>query len=644
MSYLVWLWLGLLSCSAGKETPTVVVTDLPDGITMRGGETLHQLVATWEVYVTLDPPPYPEDLVDRVKALGATLTALNASLSGMEVDLQAHGVRGARLLQALERPAFGTNRVRRGARRDRRGLLDVGGRLLHAVFRVATSAQLDRFKAAMGEVEGNQREMVHAHNNLATILNQTRVFAQRLSVRQQHLQLHVDKLTVAVLHLSKSLHAQDDSLRRVEIATDVDRYLDVLTLATQEYLGQIDLFHRQRAELELGRLTRDLLSPDQLREILHQASDNRKVITAIEWYYRHLTVTPLWHPSGSLLYKVELPLIADRPYLMYSVMTHPVPVSNSSFTVMVILSRDYAIDTTTGRLFMPQHCIGHDPVVCQSGVEYGRDAMQCARGILTQRAALVSKCKVEVAHHDGHTIVTRLTTNQYVVATNGETLLIHCPGRAESHINLPQGTHNLTCLDECMVSARSWSIRCIGRVFLARHYVMPLVQVSGQFHFVSALAGDSLRDALPTLTRPDTPDRLELEIADILRPTPLLLHRTVRKPHILSWVNLALLCVFWVVVGVLLAYWRHVYSTVRKAYALATGRLATGEPRAAMIEDAPAQESPPTEVARETTPRRTWASLPPLGDCLGGPRPIVDPSPQPSIGMSIILPSSPPSE
>ena len=57
----------LLSClTQAEHTAPIIVTALPDGISIRGDETLHQLVASWDVYVTLDPLLYLANLVAQI--------------------------------------------------------------------------------------------------------------------------------------------------------------------------------------------------------------------------------------------------------------------------------------------------------------------------------------------------------------------------------------------------------------------------------------------------------------------------------------------------------------------------------------------------------------------------------------------------
>ena len=47
-------------------------------------------------------------------------------------------------------------------------------------------------------------------------------------------------------------------IRRLELLTNLDRYMGILELTAEAYKDQLSMFHRQRTELEAGRLTRDL--------------------------------------------------------------------------------------------------------------------------------------------------------------------------------------------------------------------------------------------------------------------------------------------------------------------------------------------------------------------------------------------------
>ena len=461
-----------------SDTPasSILVTPLPDGISITGGEPLRQVVATWDIFVTLDPPPFPVELEQQVRELGFAIAGVEALKDrGINLNVAPQRLRRLRLRAILNE---GTGRTR-----ARRGLMDVGGSILHALFGVATSAQLGRFQAALNEIGAQQMRIAHAHNSLATIVNQTKYYLGQMAIQQQQLTAQVSRISGAIQKIVKQVDSQERRINQLELVANLDRYIDTLELAARQYVAQIALFHRQRAELEVGRLTRDLLSEDQLVEILSQATTQNKVIQSKEWFYQYIEVTPLWQDGKSLLYKVELPLIAPRPYLMYQILTHPVPISNSTYTVHVLLQPSYAIDTVSGNLFVPSRCIGHDPTVCRTGPEYGPSLMRCPRGLITNRPELINTCRVAIKDYTGESLVTMIDLNQYAIASRGESLTVRCSGHTEQHVNVPRGAHNITCLRPCTIVGAGWTITCIDRLYLARRYVMPAVQVTAHFNF-----------------------------------------------------------------------------------------------------------------------------------------------------------------
>jgi len=418
-------------------TSSLLVTPLPDGISITGGEPLRQVVAAWDIFVTLDPPPFPVELERQVNDLAYAIAAVEGLRDrGMNVNLAPQHLRKIRLRTIL---AQGRKQTR-----AKRALMDVGGSILHALFGVATSAQLGRFQAALEEVGARQMKIAHAHNSLATIVNQTKYYLGQMAIQQQQLTAQVSRISGAIHKIVRQVDSQERRINQLELVANLDRYIDTLEIAARQYVAQTALFHRQRAELETGRLTRDLLTEEQLTEILSQATSQYKVIQSKEWYYQYIEVTPLWQESKSLLYKVELPLIDPSPYLMYQIVTHPVPISNSTYTVHVQLKPAYAIDTVSGNLFIPNKCLGHDPTVCRTGPEYGPSLMSCPRGLITNRPELVRKCKVAIKDYSGESMVTMIDLNQYAIASRGESLTVRCSGHAEQLVNVPRGAHNIT--------------------------------------------------------------------------------------------------------------------------------------------------------------------------------------------------------
>jgi len=559
-------------------------------------------VASWDVYVTLEPPPFPEELARQVAALDHTFDVLEAlSSQGLEINLAPQRLRRDRIRATLQHP--------NQERRLKRGLLDIGGTVLSALFGVATHSQLDRFKAAMQEVQGTQLAMSHAVSHLATIINQTRANVISLARNQQKLNEKVAQIDASFTAVAQAIRNHGGRLHRVEMVTDLDRYLDILDLAARDYDSQITLFHRQRAELELGHLTRDLLSQPQLEEILAKAAAQHKVLSTIEWYYQFLAVTPIWHQSNALIYRIELPLIAPRPYLLYHVITHEVPLGNSTFSAVVNLKANYALDTISGNLFVPEACVGHDPTVCQNGPEYGPGIMPCARGVITNRPELVKKCSVSLRQLDQHSIISKIKVNQFAVASQGETIVIRCPGATESHTSLTRGTYNLTCARPCTVTGAGWSITCIDHLYLSRTYVMPAVRVTAHFNLSLFTIGEPLQNVLDGMQGDNAPLVLDMPMETLLNP-PLPPVPTIKgttrwpTPSPFTIINLSLLATFWLILSVAYLHWRR-----RRAISRRQTRAPSEIPEALPLASAP--HEPPSQPSAA----RIWPILPPLSDC-----------------------------
>jgi hypothetical protein len=389
-----------------QEEEAIRVTPMPDGVSVRGGEDLRQIVASWNVYVTLDPPIYPAQLAQQLTALNLTFEILSKFRGGgIQGDLRGVYMRKHKLESMLKHAA--------PKERIKRGLFDAGGYALRALFGVATTSQLKRFQEALTEVAGRQRDITHAHNSLASIVNQTRTHLRRLSYNVHQVELQLQEVSDYVGKISDVVRSTVHDVERLKILSDIDRYLDVVELAVAEYMDQVSLFHRQRAELSLGRLTRHLLTSAQLDQILQQATNKHQAVSNIDWYYLHLLVTPVWRYTSSLLFQIEIPLTAARPYLMYTLVSHPVPLANTSYAVHLRLESQYAVDTVSGKLFVPKLCIGTSPSLCQTGPEFGPTMLRCARGLLTNQPELLVHCRMEVMDFTGEPLVSTMDTNQW---------------------------------------------------------------------------------------------------------------------------------------------------------------------------------------------------------------------------------------
>jgi len=84
-------------------------------------------------------------------------------------------------------------------------------------------------------------------------------------------------------------------------------------------------------------------------------------------------------------------------------------------------------------------------------------------------------------------------------------------------------------------------LSCIDRLYLARRYVMPVVQVTAHFNFSVKLTENQLQIALPQLKSSILPQLIQAEIGNIMDPISILQVKLVKNPFsLLSYINLAL--------------------------------------------------------------------------------------------------------
>ena len=174
----------------------------------------------------------------------------------------------------------------------KRGLFNfVGSTLdLHCL----AQPQNTRLKRHITKAQRTNRRIVHATNELISVVNQTRA---EVSLNRQHL--------VAVEQFAKELYAELVTYRRVldglvgsvialEESTQIDRILSALESVHNIWLCESDRFQRQGASLELGQLTKEILPPNELLLILETSQDVGLFSPGLAWYYQHVSLVPVW--------------------------------------------------------------------------------------------------------------------------------------------------------------------------------------------------------------------------------------------------------------------------------------------------------------------------------------------------------------
>ena len=342
--------------------------------------------------------------------------------------------------------------------RSRRSPLDVLGDVASVLIGVATQAEVREVRDAVDQTRKENAEVAHVVNQLTSVVNGSRKLIVENRRRLNEVARLVERLAEAanttrlLLKNFYSLHTQQN----------VDRVIRHVEREYLEFRDREMKLNRQRASLEMGRLSEDLLPMHLLQEVVQRAAQEDVVpVEPLEWYYQHTRVVPLWGEGrDNLVFKVELPLVRPVPYLGYLIKTYEVPYSNSTTTVRLQAEGSYGLDTQTGEMFRPLACIGENPQVCRAGPLYSSGGLDCARAVISGRDPTAT-CKVQVTTRQSSEprILAGDEPNRLVFLTWGETLTEHCTGQAERTYQVPQGTHAVRIQGGCVVKTTGWSIR-----------------------------------------------------------------------------------------------------------------------------------------------------------------------------------------
>ena len=171
-----------------------------------------------------------------------------------------------------------------------------------------------QLKPHITKAQITNRSIVHATNKLISVVNQKRA---EVSLNRQHL--------VAVEQFANELYAELVIYRRVldgflgslialEESTQIDRILSALESVHNLWLRESDRYQRQRASLELGQLTEEILPPNKLLLILENSQGVGLFSPGFTWYYQHVALVPVWEETRRLVFTAQLPLMNKIRY------------------------------------------------------------------------------------------------------------------------------------------------------------------------------------------------------------------------------------------------------------------------------------------------------------------------------------------
>ena len=234
--------------------------------------------------------------------------------------------------------------------------------------------------------------------------------------------------------------------------------------AHAHWLQQLARFNRQKASLELGFLTEELLSRQELNKIVTSARAVGFYAPATQWYYANIQISSIFRSVNELLFRVKLPLTDNIKYNRYQITTWPIPHQSGKFNAQILVTNDIAIHTLSGGMFRPTSCQGRNPTICRPGATFDRTRFKCPRGILTGEPELRKTCRVKVTKIlILETQITELIPGTFVILSVGETVSLFCSSHPERRVKLKNGASVIRLNKGCQIKAQGWSISSIAR-------------------------------------------------------------------------------------------------------------------------------------------------------------------------------------
>ncbi len=109
------------------------------------------------------------------------------------------------------------------------------------------------------------------------------------------------------------LREQENKISILDAGQKIDRALSALETAHNVWLRQSDKYQRQRALLELGWLTEEILPPDELENIMESGRRAGFYVPLAHWFYEHIQLNPCGKTGGDLFFALTYHLLTRLP-------------------------------------------------------------------------------------------------------------------------------------------------------------------------------------------------------------------------------------------------------------------------------------------------------------------------------------------
>ena len=428
------------------------IKPIPDGLELIVDQHCFVIAGEWTVLISIDEPQPPPELNHFFESLQTAIrrnTLLGEYMYGWINRLRAlrKAVKNPRHWWRTHQPPVHIHR------RQRRALVDMVGHTFKFLFGTATEDEVEDIKRLVHTLADDQGHVMTLMDEFTTVVNHTydeiHASHNRLNAITMSIRSLTNRLRSELSFLHQRLHIQE---RRM----DIELMLQELESITHNYVRSHEAFLHRKENLEAGRLTENILSPEILQSILDSPGDgNVCIISPLQWYYENTAIVPIWIDQR-LIYRARLPLVELVGWHHVTVHRWPVPVGDWQATIL--LPDAVLKDTRTGDLDMSPVCYGHRPRVCQRGLISRPATHSCMARLLTTEPAYDPNCTLIVEHRMPLDLVHPQAPNTYILMTNGTDLALRCEGQSEVSTSVMSGVYRISLEPPCSLYGTGWHL------------------------------------------------------------------------------------------------------------------------------------------------------------------------------------------
>ena len=246
--------------------PKNILVRLTDGLVVTRQSDIHPRRGTYTVLVVIEAPKPSPDLAEQLQHLRAVIAHLHRTRE--ESDGYDNNTRSNSEQRIQDMEATMLLQPIQVSKRHKRGLFNFVGELGSTLFGTATAKQVRACKRQIEEARKLKQTIVHSYNEMTTVINQTRAEVSLNRAHLQKVETVVNNVFQQMVLTELSLTKTVTKVSTLEEEVIIDRLLAALESVHNLWLRHADRYRQQRASLELGQLTEEILSPHDLRSIL----------------------------------------------------------------------------------------------------------------------------------------------------------------------------------------------------------------------------------------------------------------------------------------------------------------------------------------------------------------------------------------